>query len=168
MDAVANQSPILDDDDIKEGEQKWRKLERLMKSNSCPDNDENFKKQKNHVNWLLDKSRTDYYSAEIEKCGTDQKTLFNLVKSLSGQVTDTPLPPPESIKQLAEDFGNFFVDKIRVICTKLDSDASIMEYIVSDPFYAEIIDSQSWNTRILFPNITWYYSSVRIKITAIK
>ncbi len=115
-----------------------------MKSNSCPENDENFKKQKNHVNWLLDKSRTDYYSAEIEKCGTDQKALFNLVKSLSGQVTDTPLPPHESIKQLAEDFGNFFVDKIRVIRTKLDSDASIMESIVSDPVNAEIDEFSSF------------------------
>ena len=63
-------------------------------------------------------ARKDYISDLVAGCGNDSGKLYKLVNNLTGCKSECPLPnkDPES---LAEEFANFFLDKINTICQDL-------------------------------------------------
>jgi hypothetical protein len=63
----------------------------------------------------------DFYTSKVEAC-TDQKELFRTINNVMKRKTDSPLPDHDSSKQLANDFGHFFLDKINKIQQNFDSD----------------------------------------------
>ncbi len=126
-------------DTIKEEKKKRRKCERDMKSNlSSEEASKQFKHQKNYVNWLMDKSRRECYSSQIEKCGSDQRALFNVVKSLCGEKVETPFPEHNSVHQLSEDFSEYFITKIKDIRSKLDAETPDNIDMAMDPVNVDI------------------------------
>ena len=54
-------------------------------------------------------------SAKIEMCGHDTKKLYNLVNNMTGRTKTNPMPPGRKDTELANEFADFFLDKIRRI-----------------------------------------------------
>ncbi len=50
-----------------------------------------------------------------------RKKLYSIIKSLTSVNNENPLPDHDSLLQLANDFGNFFVNKIETIRQNIDS-----------------------------------------------
>ena len=67
------------------------------------------------MNRLLEHARIEYYSHKVESCGHDQKNLFKITKTLLGGANEVILPNNKSSKKLAQDFSDFFIDKIEDI-----------------------------------------------------
>ncbi|KAL3856604.1 hypothetical protein ACJMK2_011339, partial [Sinanodonta woodiana] len=53
-----------------------------------------------------------YYSNKIASDGQDQKSLYKITKHLLGASDEDVLPSSTSSKQLAQDFSNFFINKV--------------------------------------------------------
>ena len=68
----------------------------------------------------MDKSRTEFFSGRIAECTGDQKKLFNEIKTLMKPTEITSYPDHESLLDLADSFGDFFVQKIQRIRKELD------------------------------------------------
>ena len=49
----------------------------------------------------------------------DSKAIFSMANKMLGKSSNTPLPDHEDLKDLANGFNNFFVDKISNIMRKL-------------------------------------------------
>ncbi len=80
-----------------------------------------FKTAKNAFVSKLFTSKVDYWSNQVMDASGNQKKLFSIIKSLSDQTVENPLPPHSSVAELANDFGNFFKGKIDNIRQQLDS-----------------------------------------------
>ena len=48
-------------------------------------------------------------------CGHDTKKLYNLVNNMTGRTKSNPMPPGRKDTELADEFADFFLDKIRRI-----------------------------------------------------
>ena len=48
----------------------------------------------------------------VLNCKGDSKKLYTLVSKLTGSVKDNPLPSAENDENLANEFADYFVDKI--------------------------------------------------------
>ncbi len=57
----------------------------------------------------------------IEGCEGDQRKLFALVRKLSGDNVDNPLPEHDNPHQLGNSFGEFFYTKDQTIQNKIDN-----------------------------------------------
>ncbi len=95
-----------------------------------------FKVLRNKYVSDLDSAHTNFLSNAVSEAKGDQRKLYNLIQSLTSVKRATPLPPHDSIEQLANDFGDFFVEKIEKIRMEIDSQN------VSQP---ELPDSPSCN-----------------------
>ena len=95
-----------------------------------------------------------YYSNEVSKCGSDQRRLFKLIKQLTNGSTKSAYPPGENDKQIGDDFGNFFINKIDVIMSDIEN--IIKKENVPDPRQYSSDDQkkhqQLTNFRLLSPN----------------
>ena len=70
---------------------------------------------------LLNSTKENHYNKKIESCEKDQKKLFKVLNGLLGQETPK-LSQYKNKKDLAEKFNIFFVDKIRNIRKKLETE----------------------------------------------
>ena len=52
-------------------------------------------------------------SNKILECRKDSKWLYKLFNNLTGTTKENPLPPRTDDKQLADEFANHFIDKIK-------------------------------------------------------
>ena len=107
------------DDSVKSEKQKRRQLERKWRTSvinnpsMSPEYEQKYKEQKNHVNTLIMDFKITHYSNQIDDCGKDQKALFRITKnSLLHQSAETPLPITDSLQDLANEFNDFYVEKI--------------------------------------------------------
>jgi hypothetical protein len=106
-------------DEVKEAKQLRRKLERQWLSSGLTIHLEMFKHQRNHITKLIQESKTEYFSANINDAH-DQKELFNLTNKLMHKVKCTKLPTHTSDEELANRFADFFTDKISRIRTDIE------------------------------------------------
>jgi len=74
-----------------------------------------FKEECRNVIALLIKAKKEYYSNKIVECGTESKQLFKLAKHLMGHKSEVVLPSCPSDRDLANRFGDCFVNKITTI-----------------------------------------------------
>ena len=56
---------------------------------------------------------TQVLSDKVSGCGQDTKKLYSVVNGLIGRTVVNPMPESESDKQLAEDFVDYFMEKIK-------------------------------------------------------
>ena len=69
---------------------------------------------------MLFEAKTACYSKQVKDCRGDIKGLYKMVNTLMGTTLDNPLPNHISDKDLAEEFADFFMDKIQKIRDNLD------------------------------------------------
>lgn len=86
---------------------------------------ENFHEQTQKYNNLLEKTKTDYYRTKIQN--SDQNQLFRLINNMF-KLKPLALPSHQSSQQLAEDFNDFFINKISDIRAGLNiTEAAFVE-----------------------------------------
>ena len=76
---------------------------------------------RNRYRSAIDEAKTGYYVGKVQECAGDQKKLFEIIKSLTKPLKQEQYPDSDSLKDLADAFGDFFIMKIQKIRTKLDS-----------------------------------------------
>ncbi len=108
-------------DKIKEAKLLRRSLERTYRKSNTPSDLLAFNRQKNLVNHTIEKAKGKHLSQLVKDNESSQRALFKITKSLFGQNKASPLPPHDSIKELADNFGTFFVTKIKTIMDYLDN-----------------------------------------------
>jgi hypothetical protein len=95
-------------------ERKWRKT-RLAVHHQI------YRNQCSEYNILLREAHIEYYSSKVESCGNDSKSLFKITKRLLGNDSNgAALPENSSPKDTAQQFSDFFVDKIEKIRNEIN------------------------------------------------
>ena len=69
---------------------------------------------------MLKAARTEYFRKEFEQHKRNTKHLYKLVDKLTGCTSVNPLPEIDSDDQIAEDFPDYFLNKIVKIRDELD------------------------------------------------
>ena len=64
---------------------------------------------------MLRRIRTDKITEKVTECAGDTKKLYSLVSYLTGSETENPMPPGKMDDKLAEEFAEFFMQKIKTI-----------------------------------------------------
>ena len=106
--------------EVKEAKRIARRAERkYRKSGLTIDREISIEKSKASVK-MINKSRKDYYSSEINSCSTS-KQVFSISDSLLGKSKSKQLPNDLPMSQLPETFSQYFVDKIKNIRQELDN-----------------------------------------------
>ncbi len=84
-------------------ERKWRvtKLEIQM-----------YVTQRQIVQSLIKEAKSLHHSSQVEECGKDAKQLFKVVNKLLNRNKASPLPEHQSCRDLANQFSQYFVNKI--------------------------------------------------------
>ena len=107
-------------DNINEQKKKRRAAERRWSKTGLDIDRETFRIQKNKVNYLIAKSKIDYYNNVISD-SSSSKALFAVANNLLGQPTDNTLPTNHSLEELPNIFIDYFNEKITTIRNNLDS-----------------------------------------------
>ena len=95
------------------------------------------------MNDLIKKTKVDYYSHIIRGCSGDARMLFGIVNKLLHKCVAMDYPTIcDSDSDLANEFIEFFVDKMAVLCSLLDD--------ITDKF-SELDDSGSLLGSVLCP-----------------
>ena len=79
-----------------------------------------FKIERNRYNKMLQVAKEASISADILSHRQGIKYLYNVVTDLLGVRKENPMPPAESNQLLAEEFADFFIEKIKMIEDNLD------------------------------------------------
>ena len=92
-----------------------RQLERKWKKNRSDENRSNYVSQKKVCTELALSKQTHHYSKLIEDSSHSQRSLFKVANELLDKNSEKVLPTHDDPKQLADEFNNFFVDKVKKI-----------------------------------------------------
>ena len=110
-------------DEIRYAKRQKRKAERRWRASKTPTNLALFRSQRNRVTYLMKKARQEYYRNFIDDIGNDQRKLFKASKSLLNLAEGSTFPPCTDYQVLANEFGEFFVQKIAGIKSMISSTA---------------------------------------------
>ncbi len=102
---------------------KRRKLEKKMKRTKLEVDKQAFKLQKNKTNELLNENKSDFFKKLIDENKDNPHDLFKVMNSALNRKQDTQFPPHSSDTDLANEFSDFFTDKIDKIRDKLDNES---------------------------------------------
>ncbi len=100
--------------------QERRRAERLWRSSGLTVHREMFMERREKVNTLLKQAKASYYRSKITDCGSNTKELFKVVNTLLGKERVASLPK-RPVSQLVEDFGDFFIKKVKDIKASIQS-----------------------------------------------
>ena len=78
-----------------------------------------FKRERVKYRQMLKKARENKIAEKINECSNDSKKLYTLVNNLTHRKSVTPFPDSENDITLANEFANYFMEKIRVIRSRL-------------------------------------------------
>lgn len=93
-----------------------RKLYKQFCKNRTPINRQLYTNQRTLCSNFVTAKRTNFYKAKMNQCGKNQKKLFKLVNSLlDNNKNKNILPDSSDDTKLANDFNNYFVEKIQKI-----------------------------------------------------
>ena len=96
-----------------------RAKERKWLNDPTEYNFNSFYIQCKHVANIIKSTQREYSIVKIIENRTNYKVIFNIANALLFRKEPSPLPSCDSCKQLANDFGQFFQDKIETIMTNL-------------------------------------------------
>lgn len=105
-------------DQLRHEKREKRRLERRYRKSGLTVDMENFHEQSQKYNNLLEKTKTDYYRIKIQN--SDKNQLFRLINNMF-KLKSSALPSHQSSQQLAEDFNDFFINKISDIRAGLNT-----------------------------------------------
>jgi hypothetical protein len=98
--------------DLRDLKVQKRKLEYKWRSSKLDVDHKAFKVARNRFVSEVNHRKTAYYHNEIERCNGDQKQLYKLVNKMTRGHQERPLPEHNSKQELADNFGEFFKDKV--------------------------------------------------------
>ena len=100
---------------------KLRKKECIWHKHGTPQSWYSLMQMRNEYNRLLLRTKIDAISTKVSECETDTKKLYNLIRYITGTTTSNPLPPSSSDEKLANEFADYFMNKIQSIRDSLDT-----------------------------------------------
>jgi len=106
--------------DILESKKRKRKLEKQWCKTRLTVHLQMFKTEKQNMQSLIGKAKTNHYKAKVAECAGDQGKIFKIISHLQNVKAKPTLPAHESIKELCNTFNEFFISKIETIRKKLD------------------------------------------------
>ena len=92
-----------------------RKLERKWRQSKLTIDHQIYRSSCANVNKMLKQAKIDYYSDKVSSYGKDQKSLHTITKHLLLGSTEAALPTGKSSNELAQNFSDFFIDKVQGI-----------------------------------------------------
>ena len=113
--------------EIREAKRQRRKAERKWRTSKLESDLRIFKIKRNAATRLMTKARIEYYTDLIEENSINQKKLFRESKRLFHNAVDDGLPPNLDCGNFANDLGNYFVQKITCIRSRLDDENTCQE-----------------------------------------
>ena len=78
--------------------------------------------EKRKYNAMLLESKQTTKVDKVNQCNKDDKQLFRLVNEITSSTKDNPLPDGLSNQELADQFADYFINKIQLIRDSLDND----------------------------------------------
>ena len=75
------------------------------------------------MNKMLKKARVELYSDKVTSCGRDQKSMHKITKHLLDGPSEIALPSGKASDELAQDFNDFFINKVKGIRTDISEHA---------------------------------------------
>ena len=106
-------------DRIKEQKRLVRNHEKRWQKYRLESNWTAFKVERNKYRKMIQSVCTQVLSDKISGCSQDMKKLYSIVNSLIGRMVENPMPESESDEQLAEDFADYFKEKMKKIWDSL-------------------------------------------------
>ena len=110
--------------DIKNFKTARRKAERRWRRTRLVKDWLDFKEKRNACNEHLNQLKSDDLRSKIRKTKGNAKAMFKVLNSSLNRKQEMPLPIHNNESDLANEFNNFFDEKIKHIRSKLDSTAS--------------------------------------------
>ena len=95
-----------------------------------------FYQQCRFVNNIIKKEQREYYITQLAEHHTNFKKIYQIVNKMLFRNEPLPLPPTSDTKKLADDFNQFFVEKIDKIMAGLQP----TETHPTDPKYIESVN----------------------------
>ena len=102
-------------ENISKSKKERRQSERLWRKTKLTVHHQLYRKQCAKTNAIIRKAKLLHYSDQFHACGTDQKAIHRLASSLFGGKPKSILPESDDCSKLANDFMNFFVNKVKGI-----------------------------------------------------
>ena len=134
------QRPKWMDNDYVKARAHRRKLEKRFRRTQNEDDRLLYVQQRSLCSALADNKRTEYYKHSIAENFGNQKALFQIVDHLlGGQVNSVSLPESTDHKKLADEFNEFFINKVDLIHDSIDnSEKAIIlnDNVFSSSYYA--------------------------------
>ena len=75
---------------------------------------------RNKYNAMIREEKLKSTSGKVEECKGDTRKLYSLVRYLTGTKVQNPMPSSIGDKKLANDFADYFIEKIQKIRDDLD------------------------------------------------
>ena len=113
-------------EEVKNSKHIMRRCEHLWRKYKHDDLWETFKTARNIFKNTLRKAKHKFYSDKIQDCRNDTHKLFQIINTLTGSKPENPMPECDNDQQLADEFAEFFAEKIDRIRSDLDH---YLEYI---------------------------------------
>ena len=113
-------------EEVKNSKRIMRRCEHLWQKYKCDDLWETFKTARNIFKNTLRKAKCKFCSDKIQDCRNDTDKLFQIINTLTGSNLENPMPECDNDQQLADEFAEFFAEKIDRIRSDLDH---YLEYI---------------------------------------
>ena len=106
-------------EDIIKARQDRRKAKRRWRASDLQADLVIFKAKRNYVMHLMNEARCTYYKEFIDENSSDQSKLFRACKSLPNLQADKSLPPHTVASVLANEMGEYVINKIVAIRSKV-------------------------------------------------
>ncbi len=101
---------------------KRRRLERLSRRTGLLVHKQEVRRFNREFNDFLENKRAESYAKLIDDNSNDPKILFKVINKALHKNQDNPMPPGKDNQKLADEFADFFTDKISNIRTKIQQD----------------------------------------------
>jgi hypothetical protein len=126
-------------DGIRQAKIRNRKAERIWRKTKLTVHLDFFRDLQSELKSICDNAKTKYYSEKVNAC-EDQKQLFGITNDLLSRKKISALPTCTDFKNLANDFANFFTEKVKRIRDSFPKDLTnkIMEPITNVPLISEL------------------------------
>ena len=126
-------------DRIKEEIRVRHMKECMWKNNPTEYNLNAFYQQRRHVANIIKQAQRSFYIEKLLENRTNFKEIFTITNKLLGRNDSSPLPPSEDPARLAQEFSDYFQDKINSIMLQLKptTDCPIDNRYIQDGFLTQ-------------------------------
>ena len=108
------------DHDAKIRKRDVRRLYHKWKSSKDDEDHATYKKARNSYRHHLDENKRQHFSDAILSAQGNPRKLFSITMGLMGKKVSNPLPSSGADQELANEFANFFIDKVRNLQNSLE------------------------------------------------